>query len=259
MMNVLIRILSLVFIMASLLLSLAGCQTGGQTVEYGLLDEHASYVPARIAVFPCQAWPNGARYAKQPLTSTSEAEQAELCKQFDKFVIGGFENQPFMRGVSPKALEKYLNDAKRSQVYKDIPNLWKHEDKDCVKCLNSPAFYMQSIAPRSAWRDWLGQLVQSIRNADAVLLPFALYEYQNQYDDRGLLVSRRAAGVVMLLVDTAHGYLLWSGGRDAEAIRQRLLNSDVPRDVPYPPWEDLWERLFIEELWKDFPGRQIFK
>lgn len=235
------------------------CTSTTPTVDYGLQPDHASYVPARIAVLPCAVWPGGAKYKSLPATNVPEADLKEICTHFDKYVIQGFENQPFMRGFSPKNLEKLLQTAGQPQAISEIPNLWAHKANDCADCDNAAAFYRASIEPRPEWRAWLSNLSKSARNADAVLMPFILYMYTEQVNERGLQVARRAAGVTLLLIDTNYGYLLWAGGRRAEVLNQRLVGLKMDPQMQAPGNDKLLERLLVEDLLKDFPGRQVYR
>ncbi len=247
------------FVVVTLLL-LAACTSKRPVIEYGLQAEHASYVPARIAVAACRSWPAEAHFADLPKSNASDADLKQVCEQFDKFVVQGFENQPFMRGYSPKNLEKLLAASNQSQTFAEIPKIWANKTTTaCEGCDNAAAFYRTMIEANPAWRLWLNNLSKSARNADAVLLPFVLYLHTDQSNDRGLFIARRAAGVTMLLIDTNYGYLIWAGGRKAEVLNQRLINSKADREIEPPSIERLFERLLVEDLLKDFPGRQVYR
>ena len=101
--------------------------------------------------------------------------------------------------------------------------------------------------------------LEKCRNADAVLLPFVLFHYTDQRNDRGLFLARRAAGATVLLIDTNYGYLIWAGGRRAEVVQQRLINSKADREIEAPGIDMLLERLLVDDLLKDFPGRQVYR
>lgn len=239
---------------------LGACTSTAPKIDYGLQPDHASYVPARIAVAPCQLWPKDAKFEDLPSSNANDADNKQLCEQFDKYVIQGFENQPFMRGYSPKNLMALLQKANQANALAEIPKLWASTGKEkCEDCENAAAFYRQVIEPRPEWRTWLNNLSKSARNADAILLPFVLYHYTDQRNDRGLFLARRAAGATILLIDTNYGYLLWAGGRRAEVVQQRLINNKNDRDIEAPGLDKLLERLLVEDLMKDFPGRQVYR
>ena len=241
-----------------LLIILPSCTKETSEVDFGVQPDHASFVPARIALLKCRSWPNGARYKNHPLTNYTNAEQNEVCKEFDSFVLRGFEGQPYMRGISPKAVERALKRKKGDDFIEKIDSLWAHSADDCKDCEGAPAFYTKSISDRKEWRIWLAELSRATKNADALLLPLLTYGYKRTYDDRGIKIAQKVAGISLFLVDTNSGYLLWAGGRKAEASNQTLAPDNATQDPAPPKWSQLHERLFIEEVWKEFPGRQVY-
>lgn len=235
------------------------CTHTPKLVPYGTPEQHSGYVPARIAVLPCRTWPNSASFVTRPLTNVTSEDLDTLCKDFSQFVIEGFKDQPYMRGFSPKSTLSLLDAADQGNLLNEFDSHWQHTDKDCQKCTNTSSFYVHSIQNRETWRLWLSSLSKAVRNADAILVPFVYYMYEKNYIDRGLLISKRAAGVSLFLIDTNNGYLLWSGGREAFANNQLLVGSNVEQKGSWPDWKQVEERLFIEEVWRDFPGRQVYK
>jgi hypothetical protein len=227
------------------LLAVAACATPKGEATWGVQEGHRAYVPARIAILPCQSWPTGSRPQGMPLTNAKADVLAELCAAFDAFVVQGFSDQPYMKGFSPTFVLRSLATAGREPPATSLPKEWKHEATDCVTCSTPVAFYAQSIAPRTGWRIWLTQLAGAVRNADAVLLPLVTYAEERTYDDRGLTAAERAAGLALLLIDTATGQLLWAGGREAAA----------PASLTPPPWTETSARLLGDDIWRDFPGR----
>jgi hypothetical protein len=243
------RILSLLSVLSAI-----GCATPDATDRYGVQTNFASLIPARISVLPCRSWPSTSRFVGQPLSNTSNEEFSKICTGFDEFVIDGFKNQPFMRGFSPKAVGKLLDTAKQTALLKEIDMLWRPANIDCSKCRSPMKFYTTAIADQQLWRMWLNQLSKATRNADAILLPFVSYHFTNREDDRGLDVAKRSIGIALLLIDTGTGKLIWSGGRESYAA-----NIDVPKtgaeQVQPPAIEAVLARIFVEDVWKEFPGR----
>ena len=239
-------------------LIVVGCTTTLPSVEYGILPEHRGYIPARIAVLPCTAWSNGARYAALPNITTMD-QIKDLCGVYDAFVISGFQNQPYLKGFSPKSVTTLLGQASKPKLLEELDKTWSHEPTDCVDCINAPSFYSASLSARPDWRTWLHDFSRAVRNADAVLIPRVTFARERRLNDRGILVAERSAEVVLMLVDSNNGLLLWSGGRQAQIANQRLENEKAAKDVDFPPWNELNQRLFIESLWKDFPGRQAYE
>lgn len=243
---------------AFVLALLSGCAKEQIPIEYGIQPNHISYVPARIAVMPCRLWPDDARFAQLPLTNISKEERQSLCAAFDKFVLQGFEGQPFMRGISPRLVMKILTKLKGDEFISKLDKLWIHGDDDCQTCTTPPAFYALSIADRPEWRRWLGDLSRAVRDADAALVPFVVFGYRKAFDDRGVMVKQLVAEVAMFLIDTNSGFLLWAGGRRGEVGNQALAPNGKAQEPADPQWSLLYSRLFIEEMWKEFPGRQVY-
>lgn len=243
-------------LVASLVLS--ACITSEPHASYGIQPEHAAFVPAATAILPCQVWPAGARFFDLPLTSATNSETTQLCAAIDAAIIKAYDNQPFMRGFSPRFVQKSLAEAGRGALLERLPQLWSHQTDSCKTCRTAPAFYGASIADRVPWLQWLTELSQAVRHADAVLLPFVTFAYEKRYQDRGLAVAERAAGIAILLVDTGSGELLWAGGREAVAPVKRLTTGSDQEPLTPVPWDEVIPRLLTEDLWREFPGRQIY-
>lgn len=234
------------------------CVKDRDAVLLGVQPDHAGYVPAAIAILPCQAWPAGARFKDLPLTSAKDQDVQALCAAFDQTVLKGFDGQPYMRGFSPKFVAQKLEAAGQKDALAKVPQLFAHGPDACERCGSIPDYFERSLAPRPELRAWLADVSRAVRNADAVLLPFVAYAYEQRLNDRGLHVALRAVGVSLLLVDTGRGELLWAGGREASVPNQRLEAAKVHVELELPAWEAVGERLFTEDLWRDFPGRQIY-
>jgi len=237
-------------------LPLAGCITASGQASYGVQSEHTGYVPARIAIFPCRRWPARASYQDLPLSNVQDTAVTELCQEFDTFVVDGFSAQPFMKGYSPKYVEKALGQAESAAFTADLDRTWRREAGDCRDCRTPPAYYKAQVAARPAWRRRLDDVSNHVHGADAVLLPFVTYTTERHYDDRGVAVTERAAGVALLLIDTDTGDLIWAGGREAAVPSKRFVAGDVTNSPPPPLWSAVADRLLVEDLWREFPGRQ---
>ncbi len=236
----------------------AGCQHTAPEATFGIQANHVSYTPARTLVLNCRPWPTAGLYAGQPTSNFSPDDIQALCRKFDEFILRGFEGQPFMRGLSPKAVEKGLAAAQKPQHVDEINHQWRHLGTPCVPCNNPVSFYNTAIAPRGDWLLWLNTLSRSVRNADAVLLPLITFGSHLQFNDRGVIVNQRRAGVVMYLIDTERGSIIWAGGREAEVSHKALVGATETTPPALPSLDRLMERLFIDDMWKDFPGRQQF-
>ena len=139
-----------------------------------------------------------------------------------------------------------------------IEELWAHVPEDCSECSLAPSFYVTSIMNRPEWHQWLSTFSKATQNSDAVLVPFVTYVTATRLNDRGVLLARKQAGVALFLIDTNNGALLWSGGREVEAINRSMEQAGVTQERPFPKIDELTQRLFVEDLWQDFPGRQVY-
>lgn len=238
------------------------CITPVKTSErYGIEPHHEGFVPSRIALMPCVVWPDSAlRITQLPPTNRPHEELAELCESLDKFISDGFDNQPYMKGLSPKLVEKLYG---ASNVKPNLTSIlyqeWKSTSEKCESCDNVVAIYNQTIKPRPSWQIWLNQLSTATKGSDALLIPLILSANARIEDDRGLFSSIRSAAVAALLVDTNNGSLIWSGGRNSEVAFKSLITANGVPQMKIPPLDDLKRRLFTEAIWLEFPGRQIYR
>ncbi len=221
-----------------------GCVTSEPDVHLGIQPGYLGFVPARIAVMPCTGWPN----------ETLDTEAAsQLCQDLNKFVLDGFTGQPFMKGFSPKVGEKALNDAKLP-----MPSEMISQALPPPKLKTKPwEIYKKSVEPTPAWQDWLGKASQAIRSSDSILLPFVTAIVERDINERGLYIKERSAEVALLLVDTTKGNLQWVGMRQA-AVQRKILGHEGAGNLVYAPWDEVAQRLLQEDLWREFPGRQVF-
>jgi hypothetical protein len=214
-------------------------------------------VPARIAILSCQFWPPGAHYeSRSPLNVTGQV-LVDICHGFDGFVLQGFDRQPYMKGLSPKFLAQALSAKKLMDPQEIIHKVWAKEGGVCKACTSAPEYYKTKVVPSPSWQIWLGDLSQSARNADAVLLPMILSLGEKRYHERGIAVAERSAEIVLFLIDTASGRMIWAGGRKVHLPEKRLATDLKTPDFEPPPWADVAQRLFVEPVWQDFPGRKI--
>jgi hypothetical protein len=237
-------------------LAAASCVTTTPDAAFGVAPGAAGFVPARTAILPCHPWPSGARFKTLPLTSLNDAGVQELCTKLDAYVVASFDNQPYMKAFSPKFVVKALETAHVENDATAIARLFARDGDKGQDATSPPAYYAASPAERPEWTAWVANAASAAKNADALLMPFVLYGDERRYDDRGLIVAERQAGVALLLVATATGKLIWSGGREAAVPTKRLGRAAEP--PPMPAWDLVLERLLTEDLWRDYPGRQVF-
>jgi hypothetical protein len=193
-----------------------------------------------------------------PLTNVDSAVTTKICEEFDQFVIHGFSNQPYMRGLSPKVVKSLLTKNDQLAQLDQMEQHWRRAGNDCMACTDAVTYYQEAIAERESWRLWLTSFSRAAYHSDALLLPFIIYAHEGRRDDRGLIVAYRQVGIALLLIDTNNGQLIWAGGRTAEGRRQEPRAKTGPEIPAYPPWEEVMNRLFVNEIWQEFPGRQNF-
>ncbi len=234
-------------------------QSAGRSSDYGVQLGLDGFVPARIAIVPCQGWPSIAYYPGRRPTNAPQSALEYICNKYDEFILQGFDRQPYMKGLSPKFVEKSLAAKNLPLLNQIVAKLWAKKAGPCPGCANPPQYYTLKIAPLPDWEIWVGQVSQAARSADALLIPMVVSLEESRYVDRGIAVAERASQVSLFLIDTASGKLLWAGGRQVFLPEKRL--SPGPGSVNAaglepPPWDDVAARLFVEPLWQDFPGRK---
>lgn len=244
-----------------LLLATACTPTLSEKSPFGIETARTGYVPASIALVSCQIWPDRAsRISGMPLSNIPRAEMQKLCTDLDQFIIAGFDNQPFMKGLTQKYVDKlYHAKFPKQGIAESIAHQWEHKSDDCVGCRTATSFYHTSIEARKPWSVWLTEFAKATNGSDSLLLPLIIYNNITHDDERGLVVARRTAGVALLLIDTNTGELIWSGGREAEVVSKVFRDDPRAGALDPPDQDELKKRLFTDALWLEFPGRQIYK
>jgi hypothetical protein len=243
------RCLALIFLFFALIQTQCVTPEKG---DYGVQAEQLARIPARIAVVPCRAWPQGARFVNQPELKASPEDLKALCEKFDQYVLQGFDGQPYMRGISPRVVLKLLEQSQQPDLLTRIDELWFRPGQACESCQHPASYYREVIAPRPDWRAWLTNFARSASQSDALLLPLVIEADKGTLNDRGLIFNFRRARIALLLIDTNNGELIWIGGRETES---RLPKEKDAQDT-LPDLEDFYRNLFIPDLWLEFPGRQ---
>ncbi len=232
-----------------------------EEMPFGINPSRRGYVPARIALTPCIKWPDRATRIKGlPMINRPKEEIDSICEDFDKYVADGFDNQPYMKGLSPKLVDKLYAASGMSPPIEDtITQEWRSLATDCQQCDNLPTFYNESIRTRPSWQIWLTKFSNATKGSDAIMIPFLLSANTRVEDDRGMLQSIRGGALAILLIDTNDGSLIWSGGRETDVIYKALVNTTSKSQMKEPPLDDLKRRLLTDALWLEFPGRQIYR
>lgn len=237
------------------LVVLSSCATEKGT-QFGVQPDQLAHVPAMSAILPCRIWPQTALFPKLSATDLPAAESAAVCAAFEKFILEGFTDQPYMRGLSPNVVQQLLKKKGKEGTLAELDSHWARSGKACSSCQNAPDYYSKVVAPDTAWRQWLNSFSRTAADADSLLIPFVSEAKMGVINDRGLFYAIRSASVVLLLVDSNNGDLIWAGRNQAES---RIPLPERPADeskVQLPAWEDVFKRLFQNDIWLDFPGRQ---
>jgi hypothetical protein len=220
-----------------------------------------------------------------PLAGSSYG--AELCAKLDAFVESGFSNQPLMKGYSSKFVMKAFEAKQIENWDKTLSSIWAKGPKPDAtssagsgpdsshssfwgsglagrffalddgkqKPVTAAGYYRRVIEKNPQWLLWLAQASAAAKHVDSVLAPFVLYAEDQAFDDRGLHVLDRQAEVVLLLIDTSNGQLLWSGGRRTSIPVRKLGADGAP--LTAAPWDAVMARLFFEDIWREYPGREL--
>lgn len=230
------------------------------SVHEGVQPSYTAYIPARIAILPCMTWPSTLTFPALKLSNTGPEEATAICQGFDEFVLKGFDQQPFMQGMTPKLVQRLIEQGQAQNpqflpVEQAIKNLWTG-GKACYFCRSIRDYYVQGPAESFEWRRWLHTFSDVNRHADALLLPVLIHSYADTLNDRGLIIARRTASAGLLLISTVDGNLIWAREREAQALREKLQTDPAAGSLTSPPLEALKDRLLTPDLWLNFPGRK---
>ncbi len=200
----------------------------------GIQTNYRSYIPARTAVLKCRSWPH-------------TVDIATLCASVDAHILDNFRGQNFMRGLSPRAVDKALAEAKKEPLLSTLLSTWNlHKDTP-----NIAEFYDEHVQKKKEWLSWLDDFSVHTHHTDALLIPFLYLAKEEKENDRGLLHSKRSLSLILLLIDTQSGDLIWTSQR-----QRTLKNSTFGNEYTlFPEWNLLLQDLLINSLWKDYPGK----
>jgi hypothetical protein len=230
--------------MVGLWVLMASCQTRHELQGYGVAKGFEAYVPARIALAPCHLWPA----AGEAWVGTN---LDELCRRGDQAVAAGFDQQPYLQGLSPALVEQLFVAEQQADWLKRSTKIWSEALIGCPEQSPGPLQYQRCVANKSTWQVFLSSLGTITRNSDALLLPLVITSFEKRWNDRGITNAQRSASLELLLVATHSGELLWSGKGEGT-----VTSKQASGDGAYPSWERVYEHLFSPVLWKDFPGRK---
>lgn len=240
-----------VFFMLVLLSSCQSFQMVTQPeINSGMQQAYVGFVPARIAVLNCQAWP----FAKLP--DEHKVPLAQICKDMDAFVIKHFTNQPYMHGYSPSLVNKLIKASQDPELLTQLPAIWqKTEAANILPMENVARSYEKRLLLSDDWKLLLSKISQTVRHADALLMPFVFAMEESCAPDRGLMTSARSLHVGLFLIDMNQGQMIWWEDQKTSLSHRKWLYDNQSSCPAYGDWNLLKERVFRSLLWKDFPGK----
>jgi len=202
----------------------------------------------------CKAWPSNLNFSNSLQSNGSESDRVEFCKNLDAYVLESFKSQTFMRGFSPRAVEKSLAESNKKNLLDVFMKDWIFDRESCGNCEDIGTFYERNVKPKKEWRSWLLDFSASTHYSDAILVPFLSFAREDKENDRGLLISKRSMGVSLLLIDTQNANVIWNSSRQSLLSKQDLSTngSNFPE---FPKWSDVSQALMIDSLWREYPGR----
>ena len=234
---------------------MTSCVSASLTSIQGIQVDYGAYIPARISVSNAVIWPSFASFKALTLSNSSKEEYAALSGAVDEFVLAGFDNQPFMQGLSPKLVSKLTSEILPPINLVHGFESWRSRTTVCENCRDVISFYRESIALRSDWQIFLAEWSARTRQSDAILVPLIVSSFADVFNDRGIVQARRHAEVALFLIDTNTGKLIWARTRRVEVVNKKLQTDPNVKDLNQPGIDVLKSRLLTSDLWIDFPGR----
>lgn len=237
------------------LLLISGCFSKDYTYSYGLQEATDSYASARIAVLGCKVWPESAKVEGAGNINAGPTILKQICDTFNKELLKSFRGQPFVKGKSPKTIQSMIEESSSPELLSEIFNEWD-TPRDCEVCDDPIQYYKYHLAGKNGWTKFTNELSHATNYSDAILLPLVVNAHESHVNERGLIRAKREARVIALLIDAETGSLKWAGTRSAPASNSVFNNDIGDRKLLFPDWDIVYQRLFSNILWIDFPGRQ---
>jgi hypothetical protein len=235
-----------------------GCIVAGCVSIYddrlGVFSNEDLLAPSSISVFPCIIWPKKHDFEKLENAKFDSEQALKACNSFDDFILKSFSGQPFMKGKTHRLVQKELTSSGKPEHIRALAEIIIHSE-ECKKCKGVQSFYLQSIIKNPAFIPWLEEFKKSIPSSDAILIPVISGHVEWVDDDRALPRVQRKASGSLLLIRISDVSTQWFGRRLGH--QSRIFNLDE-KIVP-PEWPFVYEQIFTDSLWKDFPGRQYFR
>lgn len=220
----------------------------------GVLNNEDLLAPANISVVSCLVWPRDHEFEKIPNAVLDNEESKKACKSFDEFIIASFSGQPFMKGKTPRLVQKELAASGKSQLIASLNDILV-SSPPCKKCKGVQAFYENSLSGNPDFMKWVEEFKKAVPSSDSLLIPVISGHSEWTDDDRALPRKQRKAKASLLLIRTSNRTTQWFGAR--VGYRAKVFSPSEPQIAP--DWSLVYEQIFIDSLWKDFPGRQYFR
>lgn len=236
-----------------LVLTLA-CQSTEPLVPQGIQAKYHALNPSRILAVPVFVVPNPAKAA---IIDRGALEVGKALSALESEVLAGFSGQPGVNGISFSTVRKELGKAPNpwheleallTQNSKKVSMLQRHDrtplpDK-CYDRKNMTDFYVYCLTPQIEWKNALNALSVKVYNGDSALLMIISEANKRVLKERYTVDLTLTA----LLVDTNNGNLIWSRDTAVSEVAPFAQRS-------FPEWDFIFNKVFTEKFWADFPGR----
>lgn len=237
-----------------LLMTAQACQSTEPLVPQGIQMKYHALNPSRILAVPVFVVPNAAKAA---IIDRGALEVGQAIPALESEVLAGFSGQPGVNGISFTTVRRELGKAPNAwhkldelliQNSKKVSALQRHDrtplpDK-CYDRKNMTDFYVYCLTPQIEWKNALNALSAKVYNGDSALLILVSEANKRVVKERYTVDLTLTA----LLVDTNNGNLIWS--RDTS-----IMEVAPPSQRSFPEWDFIFNKVFTEKFWADFPGR----
>lgn len=220
----------------------------------GTMSVEDQIAPANTAVMPCIVWPTKHSFDRNSFVSFDQPQAKLACESFNSAVLTAFGGQPFMKGMTPKAVQKAMDALGLTNHLLELNSIVDNS-VICRSCEGPLSFYRTSLLNNEKFRHWANNVKSTLPSADAILIPIIFDVIEIRDQDRGFPRIVRSAKASLILVKSYNLEIQWYSYR--RGISSVVSSSNA--EVSPPDWNSVFSQIFIDTLWKDFPGRQIFR
>ena len=210
--------------------------------------------PANIAVLPCISWPEKQAFSHSAPLVYDYSQMEKACKLYDTFILSSFNGQPFMKGKTPRLIQKALDTAGKPDLIAQLPRLIEGSAL-CDDCQGPLSYFRTTLFQNKGFQKWMIDFKKASPQSDALLLPVVFDHREVKDQDRGLDRALRSTKISLLLIRTYNDSIQWYSTR----VGQTSSVFSSPAEFKWPDWSLVYEQVFIDSLWKDFPGYQIYR